>query len=193
MSNSNAAETFGQLLHGTARAWRQRLDQRLKPMGLSQAKWRTLMHLSLAEDALTQAEIAARLGVEEPSVVTLLHRLEREAWITRTNSSHDRRCKMVLLGRRAQRVIAQINATAQKLRHELLADIPKSDLQACMRVLARIRGRAEKGNRREFITARQQVAFLTNTTARPNTEIRFQQKRRFAARRRAPNETSHGD
>src|SRR5207247_1527794 len=72
--------TFGQLLHGTARVWRQKLDERLKPMGLSQAKWRTLMHLSLAEDALTQAEIAARLGVEEPTVVTLLHRLERESW-----------------------------------------------------------------------------------------------------------------
>jgi len=77
------SETFGQLLHGTARIWRQKLDERLKPMGLSQAKWRTLMHLSLAEDALTQTEIAARLGVEEPTVVTLLHRLERESWITR--------------------------------------------------------------------------------------------------------------
>jgi len=70
MSVRDTSETFGQLLHGTARAWRQKLDQRLKPMGLSQAKWRTLMHLSLAGDALTQAEIAARLGVERPSVVT---------------------------------------------------------------------------------------------------------------------------
>src|SRR5213595_2489430 len=150
-------ETFGQLLHGTARAWRQKLDERLKPMGLSQAKWRTLMHLSIAQDALTQAEIAARLGVEEPTVVTLLHRLEREAWITRTNSPHDRRCKMVLLGRRAQRVITEINATADKLRHELLAGIPESDLQTCMRVLARIRDRAEKDERRES-SARQSSA-----------------------------------
>ena len=116
MSAGNTSETFGQLLHGTARAWRQKLDQRLKPMGLSQAKWRTLMHLSLAGDALTQAEIAARLGVEEPSVVTLLHRLEREEWITRSNSQRDRRCKMVLLGRRAQRVIGQINSSAETLR-----------------------------------------------------------------------------
>src|SRR5207302_3250336 len=140
MSND---ETFGQLLHGTARAWRQKLDQRLKPMGLSQAKWRTLMHLSIAPDALTQAEIAARLGVEEPTVVALLHRLEREAWVTRTNSPHDRRCKMVLLGRRAQRVIAQINATADRLRNELFADITPSALQTSMRVLERIRERAE--------------------------------------------------
>ncbi len=116
MSAGNTSETFGQLLHGTARAWRQKLDQRLKPMGLSQAKWRTLMHLSLAGDALTQAEIAARLGVEEPSVVTLLHRLEREEWITRSNSQRDRRCKMVLLGRRAQRVkvLARIRERAEK-------------------------------------------------------------------------------
>lgn len=139
-------ETFGQLLHGTARAWRQKLDERLKPMGLSLAKWRTLMHLSIAQDALTQAEIAARLGVEEPTVVALLHRLEREAWITRTNSPHDRRCKMVLLGRRAQRVIGQITTTADKLRHELLADITKSDLKACMRVLERVRQRAEQND-----------------------------------------------
>ena len=113
-------------------------------MGLSQAKWRTLMHLSIAGDPLTQAEIAARLGVEEPSVVTLLHRLEREDWIIRTNSALDRRCKMVLLGRRAQRVIAQIKSSADTLRHELLSDIPNADVQMCMKVLARIKDQAEK-------------------------------------------------
>jgi len=144
MSSGDNSETFGQLLHGTARAWRQKLDHRLKPMGLSQAKWRTLMHLSLAGDALTQAEIAARLGVEEPSVVTLLHRLEREEWITRSNSQRDRRCKMVLLGRRAQRVIGQINSSAETLRDELMGGIPTSDLQTCMKGLARNRERAEK-------------------------------------------------
>ena len=121
-------ETFGPLLHGTARAWRLKLDERLKPMGLSQAKWRTLLHLSLAGDALTQAEIAARLGVEEPSVVTLLHRLEKEGWIIRRGSPHDRRCKMVLLGRRAQDVISQINAEAEKLRHELMENISAGGL-----------------------------------------------------------------
>jgi MarR family transcriptional regulator for hemolysin len=147
MSPGDTTEKFSQLLHGTARAWRQKLDERLKPMGLSQAKWRTLMHLSVAGDALTQAEIAARLGVEEPTVVTLLHRLEREDWITRTNSALDRRCKMVLLGPRAQRVIAEINSSANTLRHELLADISNSDLQMCMKVLARIRDRAERSDR----------------------------------------------
>jgi MarR family transcriptional regulator, transcriptional regulator for hemolysin len=139
-------ETLGPLLHGTARAWRLKLDERLKPMGLSQAKWRTLLHLSLAGDALTQAEIAERLGIEEPSLVTLLHRLENEGWIIRKSSVHDRRCKMVFLGQRAQRVISQINAAAEKLRHELLEDVSTSDLRTCVRVLTQICEKAEGKN-----------------------------------------------
>ncbi len=173
-------ETFGQLLHGTARAWRQKLDERLKPMGLSQAKWRTLMHLSLAEEALTQAEIVGRLGVEEPTVVTLLHRLEREGWITRTNSPRDRRCNMVLLGRRARRVIAQINATAEKLRHELLADVPASDLETSMKVLTRIRQQAEKTDKVRSGSSR----IVARRRARHNGQIKqgdsIPRKRRFA-------------
>jgi len=139
-------ETLGPLLHGTARAWRLKLDERLKPMGLSQAKWRTLLHLSLAGDALTQAEIAERLGIEQPSLVTLLHRLESEGWIIRRSSLHDRRCKMVFLGQRARRVISQINAAAEKLRHELLENVSAADLRTCVRVLAQICEKAEGKN-----------------------------------------------
>jgi MarR family transcriptional regulator for hemolysin len=139
-------ETLGPLLHGTARAWRLKLDERLKPMGLSQAKWRTLLHLSLAGDALTQAEIAERLGIEQPSLVTLLHRLENEGWIIRRSSLHDRRCKMVFLGQRAQRVISQINAAAEKLRRELLENVSAADLRICVRVLGQICEKAEGKN-----------------------------------------------
>jgi MarR family transcriptional regulator for hemolysin len=140
------SEAIGPLLHGAARSWRLKLDARLKPMGLSQAKWRTLLHLSVASDPLTQAEIAARLGIEEPTLVTLLHRLERDGWIVRRNASHDRRCKTVHLGKRAHLIIARINATAAKLRHELLADISASQLKICIRVLAAIRDKAERND-----------------------------------------------
>jgi hypothetical protein len=54
---------------------------------------------------------------------------------------------MVLLGRRAQRVIPEMNSSADTLRRELLAGIPKSDLQTCMNVLAQIRERADKNDK----------------------------------------------
>ena len=137
-------DTIGPLLHGVARAWRLKLDERLKPMGLSQAKWRTLLRLSMSPGPLTQAEIASHLGIEEPTLVTLLHRLEDDRWVARRNASHDRRCKTVHLTRRAERVIEQINSAAFRLRHELLDDISPTDLKTCIRVLDSIRQKAEK-------------------------------------------------
>src|SRR2546421_6484834 len=141
------SERFGPLLHGVARAWRLKLDQRLKPLGLSQAKWRTLLHLYRAETPLTQAEIASRLDIEEPTLVSLLHRLERAGWVARKTAEHDRRCKTVHLGRRAQRAIEQINDTAVNLREELLSEIAPADLSHCIDVLERIKEKAEAVDR----------------------------------------------
>src|SRR5437868_14759274 len=120
------SETIGPLLHGTARAWRLKLDERLKPMGLSQAKWRTLLHLSVAPGPLTQAEIAALLGIEEPTLVTLLHRPESDRWVARKSSSQDRRCNTVHLAPHALRQIEQINMEALEFRHGLHDDTSSS-------------------------------------------------------------------
>ena len=79
-------------------------------------------------------------------MVTLLHRLENEGWIIRKASPHDRRCKMVFLGRRAQNVISQISAEAEKLRGELMENISATDLRTCMRVLTQIYEKAEGNN-----------------------------------------------
>lgn len=136
-------DVFGPLLHGTARAWRLKLDERLKPLGMSQARWRTLLHLSKADGVITQAELAARLGVEEPTLVNLLHRLEESGWVKRISAPHDRRCKTVKLQPRARRVIAKIDNAARKLREELISGIRRDELDTCIRVLKAVRNKAE--------------------------------------------------
>jgi MarR family transcriptional regulator for hemolysin len=171
-------EAFGPLLGGTARAWRMKLDKRLKPMGLSQAKWRTLLHLSMADHPLTQAEMAARLGIEEPSLVTLLHRLEHERWVERRASPGDRRCKTVHLRPRTERIIARISETAAALRRELLAHIAPAELRTCMRVLGQVQSRAEREDVAPVRTT------LRNSQNRNWHRIKKRgQRRRFSATR----------
>ena len=133
-------ETIGQLLHETARVWRHKLDQRLQPLGLSQAKWRTIAHL--ARGHLTQRDLAERLSIEEPTLARLLGKLEEERWIKRESSSRDRRCKTVHLQPKSSALLHEIEETAHDLRHELLETIPARDLQTCLRVLTNIRNRA---------------------------------------------------
>ena len=130
-------ETIGQLLHETARVWRHKLDQRLRPLGLSQAKWRTIAHL--ARGHLTQCDLAQRLSIEEPTLARILSNLEDARWIKRENAQHDRRCKTVHLRPNRAPLLQKIEDTARDLRHELLETIPARDLQTCLRVLTEIR------------------------------------------------------
>ena len=135
-------ERLGFIVQETARVWRTKLDQRLRPLGLSMGKWTTLVHLARGGDKLTQAEIAARVGVEEPTLAGILNRLEEDGWIKRRSCADDRRCKTVHLQKGSNAVLGQILETAQQLRHELLHDIPQDDVETCFRVLATIRDRA---------------------------------------------------
>jgi MarR family transcriptional regulator for hemolysin len=137
-------DELGLVLFGTARAWRTKLDQRLRPLGLSQGKWRTLVHLSLGGNKLTQKEIAERMGIEGPTLAGLLDRLQDDGWIERRGSAADRRCKIVHLQRRSKAVLDKIFNAAHSLRTELVENIPQRDLETCIRVLRQIRAKAEQ-------------------------------------------------
>ena len=136
-------EEFPVLLGETARAWRACLDQRLKPLGLSQAKWLVLLHLSHGGDAMIQKELAGRIGIEGPTLVGLLDRMARDGWLERRESAEDRRSKTVHLTDKSHEVIRQIKSVAAHLRRELLAGMSESELTQCTDVLRRIKKKAE--------------------------------------------------
>jgi MarR family transcriptional regulator for hemolysin len=144
MSKKTIPAQLGPLLGETARAWRNKLDERLRPLGLSQAKWLVLLHLSKEGDGIVQKELASRLGVEGPTLVGLLDRMAVDEWIERRESASDRRCKTVHLTEKAQAVTRQIMKVAAELRRELLADIRSEEIETCMRVIRRIKETAER-------------------------------------------------
>ncbi|MHB1511820.1 MAG: MarR family winged helix-turn-helix transcriptional regulator [Acidiferrobacter sp.] len=133
-------ESFAGTLHETARLWRTELDRRLRPLGLSQAKWRMLLHISCSEDC-TQAELAARLGVEAPTVVGLLDRLTADGLVERRESPHDRRSKTVHLCEGGRALMRPITEVAESLSHELLANLTEEEVAVSTAVLKKIRNR----------------------------------------------------
>ena len=144
MSQKTISAQLGPLLGETARVWRNKLDERLRPLGLSQAKWLVLLHLSQEGDGIVQKALACRLGVEGPTLVGLLDRMAADGWIERRESEADRRCKTVHLTDKAQAVTQRIMAVAAELRQELLADIPAEDIETCVRMMRRIKETAER-------------------------------------------------
>ena len=143
MATTSELDRFALVLAETARTWRNKLDQRLKPLGLSQAKWRVLLYLAKDGDGLMQRELAERLSVEGPTVVRLLDRMTTDGWIQRRESPSDRRVKTVHMTAKARRTVERIETIAGQLRAELFADIPRTELLACLDVLKRLKQKAE--------------------------------------------------
>lgn len=144
MSGRDPTELFGMALAEVARLWRTKLDRRLRPLGLSQAKWRVLLHLAKGGDGMVQRELAERVGVEGPTLVRLLDRMTIDGWIERRDSTSDRRSKTVHLTEKAQGITRQIEQIARQLRKELLADLGHDDLLTCLAVFDGIKRKAER-------------------------------------------------
>ncbi|MHA1114517.1 MAG: transcriptional regulator SlyA [Alphaproteobacteria bacterium] len=131
-------ETFALDLTRLARFWRARLDERLRPIGFTQAKWVTLFHLSQGGEGLQQKDIAVHIGVEGPTLVRLLDALEERHLIERRPDPGDRRANTVHLTDKARPLMADLRARATDLRNEFLAGVSDDDLRVCVRVFETI-------------------------------------------------------
>jgi len=136
---TTSQEQLGMVIGEVARTWRTRLNERLRPLGLSQARWMVLLHLSKRGDGVMQKALAEWLGIEGPTLARTLDRMTQDGWIERRESPTDRRAKTVHLTRQSCDIIKQINKVAAQLRHELLAEIDPADIETCMQVLLQIK------------------------------------------------------
>lgn len=137
-------ETFGQEIARISRGWRAVLDARLRDKGFTQARWYALLQLSRGAPGMSQRELAARVGVEGPTIARLIDALERQGLVERRQANGDRRANELHLTAAAQPLLAEIDRTATQLRHELLGDIPAESLATCITVLRRIGDRLDK-------------------------------------------------
>jgi MarR family transcriptional regulator for hemolysin len=129
---------FSQGLTFVARRWRNLMNEELRAVGQSQARWGTLYWIAVFGDTVNQTELADRIGVEQPTLGRVLRDLEAEGLIERASGSADRRAKVIRLTAAAKPVMKQINRIADSVRARLLRGIDPKDLTVCMAVFAQI-------------------------------------------------------
>lgn len=125
------------------------MDEAFRPLGITDATWRTLFFLEQAGSGVSQKQLAETMGIEGPSLVRLLDNLEARQLIERRRSESDRRTKSVHLTTTAESLLQELHEVATHTREAILADIPDSDLETCLDVLERILAATEKTDRTE--------------------------------------------
>ena len=145
-SDSTMRRQFPFSISRIARRWRKLLDERLKDLGMTQARWNTMVALHRGGEGTTQRELAKLMSIENPTLVRLLDNLESRGLIERRPCEHDRRARRLYLTRHGSSFMEQFDDRAEGLRNQLLEGISTKELEICLNVFNRIVSNAENLN-----------------------------------------------
>ena len=137
-------EIFATLLHRTAALWRARLDERLRPWSMTQATWRTLWVLRQAGERYNQRSLATRLGIETPTLVHIVDRMEKLGLLQREPDDRDRRQKYIAITSAGMALAAEIESEVIGMREEMLTGIDEADLQVGIKLFEHILANSER-------------------------------------------------
>lgn len=129
---------LGSDLARLVRVWRALIDDRLKPLELTQTHWVTLHNINILPPEQSQIQLAKAIGIEQPSLVRTLDQLEEKKLITRQTCASDRRAKRIKLTEEAAPIINQMETVINDTRQEILSGISSSDISLLLEMLARL-------------------------------------------------------
>lgn len=129
---------LGTDLSRLVRIWRALIDQRLKPLDLTQTHWVTLHNIHQLPPEQSQIQLAKAIGIEQPSLVRTLDQLEEKGLITRTTCAHDRRAKRIKLTQQAEPIIQQVEHVIDITRDDILTGISRDEINQMVSLIARL-------------------------------------------------------
>jgi MarR family transcriptional regulator, transcriptional regulator for hemolysin len=114
--------SLGFLINDLARLLRRNFDRRLQSLGLTQAQWRAVAHLS-RQEGMTQSALAESLEIQAITLTRLIDRMESAGWVERRNHPSDRRCVQLYLTAKSQPLLAEMQRRAADTLKEAVAGL----------------------------------------------------------------------
>lgn len=138
MTNDNTNQSFGCLLHDTARLLRRDFNRRAQVLGLTQTQWQALCVLSHNE-GINQAALAELLEVQPITLGRLIDRLEATGWVERRDHPTDRRAITLYLTSKAEPILNDMWKLAEQTRDIALRGVSESEREQVMSILERVK------------------------------------------------------
>lgn len=130
--------SLGTDLARLVRLWRAIIDNRLKPLGLTQTLWVTLHNIHELPAEQSQIQLAKAIGIEQPSLVRTLDQLEYKGLIVRSTCAEDRRAKRISLTEQAAPIIEQLESVILQSRNDILQGLSSEDRQQLKSLISRL-------------------------------------------------------
>lgn len=96
---------------------------------MTHASWRILRVLTASGQRFHQTSLAKEIGVETPTLVGLLDRMEKMQWVRRELDPHDRRVRIVEVTTRGVEICKELESEVEAVRHQMLANLSKDEVR----------------------------------------------------------------
>jgi MarR family transcriptional regulator, transcriptional regulator for hemolysin len=130
--------SIGFIINRTARAFVKALDLELREkVGVTVGQWKVIVML-VKQNGLTQKEIADRLGLEGPTLIPIIDKMEKEGLVVRRVDSADRRNNRIYRTDKADALWNRMVECATKVRQISVKDISEENISSMRNVLDNI-------------------------------------------------------
>ncbi len=139
----NFDHSLGFVLNDISRLARMEFDRRVRRFKLTRAQWLFLFHAA-RHPGCTQSDLAESLQQEKITVSRQADRLEAAGWIERRDHAADRRAYRLYLRPKAERIVQQLAAVAEDLRHDYMQAVPSARQARLLNDLLLIKARLQQ-------------------------------------------------
>jgi MarR family transcriptional regulator for hemolysin len=129
---------IGFLITDVSHLLRRNFNRRVQVLGLTQAQWRAIAHLSRSE-GMHQASLAESLEIQPITLTRLIDRMQAAGWVERRTDPDDRRAVRLYLTEKCQPILDEMYARAADTLEEALAGLPATARERLVDALSRMK------------------------------------------------------
>jgi MarR family transcriptional regulator for hemolysin len=138
MQEYDFENSIGFLVNRTARAFVKSLDLELREkVGVTVGQWKVIVML-VKQNGLTQKETADKLGLESPTLIPIIDKMEKGGLLVRRVDSSDRRNNRIYRTEKADALWDRMVECATKVRQVSVKDISEENILIMRNVLDKI-------------------------------------------------------
>jgi MarR family transcriptional regulator for hemolysin len=121
--------SIGFIINRTAKMLIQAFDQELrKEIGITFGQWKIIITLVNNDDGLTQKEIADKLGLEGPTLIPIIDKLEKDGFVTRMVDKNDRRNNRIFLTEKTTSTLDLMINCGLRIKNMSMRDITEENV-----------------------------------------------------------------
>ncbi len=172
MNKFDFENSIGFIINRTAKVLIHAFDQELRnKFGITFGQWKIIIILANNDDGLSQKEIADKLGLEGPTIIPIIDKLEKDGFVNRMVDKNDRRNNQIFL---TEKTISLLDSTinyALKIKEISIRNISEQDISITKHTLEKMQQNTQNefnlnppidNKRKRYSAAAQEIGINTN-------------------------------